>query len=214
MDELNTALLTPGLISARALPPARRRGWPVIRSLAEAVERREGIEGHYMRVANLASGLALLAGWGDEERGRLGTAALVYDVGKVAIPDAILLKPAALDPHEQAIMHRHSALGAAMVARVLDRPDEPQAGWVRAHHERFDGAGYPDGSAGEDIALGARLLGVADAFQAMISERVYRPALTRAEALAECDRQAGSRFCPDCVALLLRLRSERLPRRR
>lgn len=186
----------------------------MIRSLAEAVERREGIEGHYGRVASLASGLALLAGWGTEDRGRLGSAALVYDVGKVAIPEQILLKPAPLDPHEREIMRRHSALGAAMVSRVLDGPDEPQVSWVRAHHERFDGTGYPDGLAGVDIPHGARLLGVADAFQAMTSERVYRPALTRTEALAECQRLAGTRFCPACVALLVRLRAERVPRRR
>lgn len=192
---------------------ASRRGWPVLRTLAESVERREGIEGHYERVANLATGLALLAGWGAEDRGRLGTAALVYDVGKMAIPDGILLKPAPLDPHEREIMRRHSALGAAMVGRVLDGPDEPQAAWVHAHHERFDGRGYPDRVAGAAIPLGARLLGVADAFQAMTSDRVYRPALGRSEALAECERLAGSRFCPDCVALLVRLRAGRVRRR-
>jgi diguanylate cyclase (GGDEF)-like protein len=125
-------------------------------------------------------------------------AAELHDIGKIAIPDAILTKPGALDDEDWAYMRRHTLIGA----RVLSAAPalKPVAVLVRASHEAWDGSGYPDGLAGEQIPLGARIVAVCDAFDAMTSERPYRRARTEAHALAELRRCAGTQFDPKVVA--------------
>ena len=113
----------------------------------------------------------------------LGHAALFHDIGKLGIPDSILLKPASLTEEEWAIMASHAEEGASIINRLGFLSDAVPA--IRHHHERFDGQGYPDGLAGEDIPLGARIIHVADAFDSMLTTRVYRPARPAHEALAE-----------------------------
>jgi HD-GYP domain-containing protein (c-di-GMP phosphodiesterase class II) len=121
----------------------------------------------------------------------------LHDVGKIAVPDAILSKPAALDAHERAIVERHCEVGERILAAA---PAMGQvANLVRASHERFDGAGYPDGQSGDDIPLGARIIAVCDAYQAMTADRPYSEALSSQEAIAELRRESGGQFDPKVV---------------
>jgi diguanylate cyclase (GGDEF)-like protein len=126
-------------------------------------------------------------------------AGLLHDVGKIGIPDAILTKPAALTDAEYDQMKRHSILGEQIVA-AAELPEE--ARWVRHHHERYDGKGYPDGLAGENIPLQSRIILTADAFEAMTSDRPYRKAPGREFAIAELQRHAGTQFDPEIVRAL------------
>ena len=118
----------------------------------------------------------------------------------LAIPDSILLKPASLTGEEWALMQRHAEEGARIIDRLGFLQDAVPA--IRHHHERFDGTGYPDRITGEEIPLGARIIHVADAFDSMLTTRVYRPARPAHEALEELRRMAGSQFCPRCVGAL------------
>src|SRR5262249_2418306 len=133
----------------------------------------------------------------------LGHAALFHDIGKLAIPDAILLKPASLDPDEWGLMKRHSDEGARIIDRLGFLADAVPA--IRHHHERFDGTGYPDHLPGDEIPLGARIIHVADALDSMLTTRTYRPALTSEEALAQLRDLTGTQFCPRCVGALERI---------
>src|SRR5262249_42473805 len=142
----------------------------------------------------------------------LGHAALFHDIGKLAIPDAILLKPDGLDESEWGLMREHSDEGARIIDRLGFLADAVPA--IRHHHERFDGTGYPDRLRGEEIPLGARIIHVADALDSMLTSRTYRRALTPAQALAELAQGAGTQFCPRCVAALERILPQEMMLRR
>jgi HD-GYP domain-containing protein (c-di-GMP phosphodiesterase class II) len=174
-------------------------------ALALLVDQRDRYTGaHAAEVAGLARHLAFELGCERDEVAIIGMAARLHDMGKVAIPDAILLKPGPLTAQEWAVMHTHSVVGADVLSRVpVLRPIAPA---VRGHHERWDGSGYPDGVAGEDIPLGARGVAGADAFNAMITTRPYSPAMDPAEALAEVRFCSGTQFDPRVVAALDALR--------
>jgi HD-GYP domain-containing protein (c-di-GMP phosphodiesterase class II) len=116
------------------------------------------------------------------------------------VPDAILLKPAFLTVEAWALMTKHADEGASIINRLGFLNDAVPA--IRHHHERFAGRGYPDQLAGEEIPLGARIIHVADAFDSMLSTRVYRPARAQDSALAELRKMAGTQFCPRCVSAL------------
>jgi putative nucleotidyltransferase with HDIG domain len=133
----------------------------------------------------------------------LGHAALFHDIGKLAIPDSILLKPASLTPEEWAIMQGHAEEGARIIDRLGFLQDAVPA--IRHHHERFDGTGYPQRLRGEEIPLGARIIHVADALDSMLTTRIYRAARSVDEALAEVKAKSGTQFCPRCVAALIRI---------
>jgi diguanylate cyclase (GGDEF)-like protein/PAS domain S-box-containing protein len=171
-----------------------------VRALATAVDAKDGsTQRHSERVATLASKLALVAGWDSTRIAMLHDAALVHDVGKIGIPDHILLKPGRLTDAEYDQIKPHAALGARMVDDLLS-PE--QVAWIRHHHERFDGAGYPDGLAGTEIPEGARILAVADAWDAMTVARPYGAPRSIDDALEECRRSAGGQLCPHGVASL------------
>ena len=138
----------------------------------------------------------------DRQLDDLHEAALVHDVGKIGVPDAILLKPARLDPDEYREVKRHPRLSAEIVDDVLS---DEQVAWVLGHHERFDGRGYPDGLAGDSIPIGARILAAADAWDVMTSERPYSGARSPQEALTEMRELSGRQFCPSVVAALERM---------
>ncbi len=178
----------------------RLRGLEALRALARAVDARDPhTQRHSERVALLARRIAVALGWSDRRADALHEAGLVHDVGKIGVPDAILLKPAALDPQEHDQITRHAGLGAQIVADLLDAE---ATSWVRGHHERLDGAGYPDGLRGDAIPEGARILALADTWDAMTTDRPYRRAVSARDALAECRRSAGSQLWPPAVRAL------------
>jgi putative nucleotidyltransferase with HDIG domain len=154
-------------------------------------------------VQQLALAVGRELGLSHAELDLLGHAALFHDIGKLAIPDSILLKPASLTPDEWALMERHAEEGARIIDRLGFLNDAVPA--IRHHHERFDGTGYPDRLAGEDIPLGARIIHVADALDSMLTTRIYRAARPATEALQELRRAAGTQFCPRCVSALERI---------
>jgi len=176
----------------RAAELKRRQAFQSIRVLARSVDAKDpSTRRHSERVAGLAAALAERLGWASQRVALLHEAGLVHDVGKIAVPDAILFKPERLSAAELAKVQTHAALGGEMLSDVL-RPE--QAGWIRNHHERWDGDGYPDGLAGEAIPDGARLLHVADAWDVMTSHRPYVGPMSPEDALAECRRVAGAQF--------------------
>jgi HD-GYP domain-containing protein (c-di-GMP phosphodiesterase class II) len=134
--------------------------------------------------------------------GRLRLAAMLHDVGKIAIPEAILRKPARLTEDEMAIVRTHTQAGAEIAGQIDGL--ETIAPWIRHSHEHVDGSGYPGGLRGEDIPLESRILLVADAFDAMTSDRAYRAAMPVVDALAELRCCAGQQFDARCVELLAR----------
>ncbi|HWH15212.1 MAG TPA: diguanylate cyclase, partial [Miltoncostaeaceae bacterium] len=193
----------------RAARLERARALDAVRLLAQAVDARDpSTQRHSERVAALAAELARVMGWDADRVRRLYEAALVHDVGKIGIADSVLLKDGPLTPEERRRIEAHSALGAQMVTDVLSAE---QVAWVRGHHERWDGGGYPDGLAGDAIPDGARILIVADAVDAMTSVRPYRPGRPHAEAHDEVVACSGAQFPPDVVAAFARIyRSGRL----
>jgi diguanylate cyclase (GGDEF)-like protein len=161
-------------------------------------ERHPDLSEHVDGVAELAEGVGARLGIEGEDLVQLRHAAALHDIGKVAIPDEIIAKPGPLDDEEWAFMRRHTIIGERIIAAAPALG--PAARLVRSSHEAWDGRGYPDALAGEDITLGARIIAVCDAFDAMISARPYAPARTVAEALAELRRCAGTQFDPNVVA--------------
>jgi putative nucleotidyltransferase with HDIG domain len=169
--------------------------------LVDRLELKEGYAGeHTAAVSGLALAIATELKLGADERRCVELGALLHDVGKLSIPDRVLTKPGPLNELEWAAMQRHAALGERLLAHILDQPDVLAI--VRSHHERWDGSGYPDGKSGEDIPLSARIVAVADAFQAMIEPRPYRKPRTPASAFDEIASEAGRQFDPACVQAL------------
>jgi diguanylate cyclase (GGDEF)-like protein/putative nucleotidyltransferase with HDIG domain len=171
-------------------------------SLAEALDLRDGgTARHSQTVGRYAERMARELGLPDEKVERVRLAGILHDIGKVAISDSILQKPGPLDDHEWALMRQHTEIGA----RILSSPDLADIrGWVLASHERPDGKGYPRRLAGDEIPLEARILAVADAYEAMTADRVYRRAIGERAAREELDRCSGTQFDPDVVRAFVR----------
>jgi len=201
--------LVPALSGVTPSPDfVRLRTLSGLRSLAHAVDAKDpGTIEHSKRVAELAASLAGARGWSPHAIELLRQAALVHDVGKIGVPDAVLFAPRPLEHDEYEQVKRHAALGAQLAADVLD---EAQVGWIRWHHERADGRGYPDGLAADQIPEGAMLLAVADAWDAMTTSRAYSSAMAVADALAECRTLVGRQFAPEAVAALLAVQEQSL----
>jgi diguanylate cyclase (GGDEF)-like protein len=160
-------------------------------------EREPPLHRHMDDVAVLAVAVARRLGFQAEGLDEVARAAELHDVGKVAVPDAILHKPSSLDEFEWQLMRQHTIVGERILAAAAAL--RPVAKLVRSSHERWDGGGYPDNLAGTDIPLGARIIAVCDAFDAMTSDRPYRAGATAAQALTELRRCAGSQFDPAVV---------------
>ncbi len=182
----------------------KERSTAAMESLSATVDARDAYTaGHSRRVQQLALAIGRELNLSQVELDLLGHAALFHDIGKLAIPDSILLKPASLTEEEWALMQRHADEGARIIDRLGFLGDAVPA--IRHHHERFDGTGYPDRLRHDEIPLGARIIHVADALDSMLTTRIYRAARPLEEALSELRSAAGTQFCPRCVGALERV---------
>lgn len=180
-----------------------------LRAMARAIDAMDpSTHRHSERVATLAAQLAEILDWSPVRIDWIREAALIHDVGKIGVPSEVLFKSGALSAEEFEQIQRHSLIGADIAREVMNAE---QVSWIRGHHERFDGAGYPDRLGGLDIPEGARILALADAVDAMTGARHYRRPVSRLEALVECRRESGHQFCPDIVVALERMWMPTLP---
>jgi putative two-component system response regulator len=176
----------------------------IVERLARAAEQRDDITGsHIQRVAKLAGSLARALGLPEAEAELIQRAAPLHDIGKIGIPDHILLKPGKLTPHEFTEMQKHTTIGAG----ILSGSRHPLLQYAEVialtHHERWNGSGYPQGLQGETIPLAGRIVAIVDTFDAMITERPYKTAWPVKRALAEIAQLSGQHFDPEVVAAFL-----------
>ncbi|MGH2844265.1 MAG: diguanylate cyclase domain-containing protein [Solirubrobacteraceae bacterium] len=188
---------------------ARSQAAVGLRALARRIDATDpAAAGHSEQVATLACALALELGWEGDRITRLREAALVHDVGKLTVSEEVLSYAGRLTPQEFEQVKRHPEIGARIAAEMLD-PEQRE--WIRWHHERPDGTGYPDGKTASELPEGAKLLALADAWDTMVSGRLYSAPKDVREALGECMALAGTQFAPEAVEALARaLESGRL----
>ncbi len=180
--------------------------------LANALEAKDPYtRGHSERVAALARRLALAAGVPRAGADTIAQAGLLHDLGKIAIAESVLRKPGSLSAEEWAAMRQHPLIGAQIVAPLEFFADG--AVIVRHHHERHDGSGYPDGLRGELIPLGARIVAVADVYDALTSDRPYRSRMSRTEAVRRLEEEAGRTLDARLAALCVRVTDDAAPER-
>jgi two-component system response regulator RpfG len=178
--------------------------------LARAIEYRDaGTSAWLERMSHIAGLIAEQLGMSEEEARLVEMAAPLHDVGKIAVPDAVLLKPGPLTEDELAVMRQHPRIGHELLSGSQNRFIQMGAVIALRHHERYDGSGYPDGLVGEEIPLEARIVAVADVFDALISPRPYKHAWEIDAAMGYLYSQRGRLFDPRCVDALMRSR-ERL----
>lgn len=189
-------------VDAGELPECMR----ALSRIAEAVEDRSG--GHTARVASLSAEIALRLGKPRTWAEQLRLAALLHDVGKLTIPSLILKKPARLSEWEFAVVQRHTTNGAAMLGDPAHEVLMTARTVAETHHERWDGAGYPNGLSENAIPVEGRIVAVADVFDALTSDRAYKPAWQIGGAVAEVERGAGTQFDPEVAAALVALSEE------
>ena len=173
-----------------------------ILALASALEAKDPYtRGHSHRVATYASIIARSMGFDEEHVEDVRLMALMHDIGKIGMPDYVLTKPGSLTDEEFDMLKKHPVVGEHIVEPLL--PYNPVLGIIRHHHERYDGKGYPDGISGKAIPVEARILSVADAYDAMTTSRSYRAALSRSESVRELEVNAGTQFCPETIAVFV-----------
>lgn len=176
----------------------KRSYFDTLRAIANSIEARDPYtKGHSHRVGQIASAIAKELNWSGDEMEFIDWGGMLHDVGKIGIHDAILNKPGKLDNEEYEAIKLHPSIGAQVVKDISFL--EPVMPYILEHHERFDGKGYPQGLAGENISIKGRLLAVADAFDAMTSDRPYRKAFKPEIALREILEKASSQFDPKIV---------------
>jgi putative nucleotidyltransferase with HDIG domain len=172
-------------------------------ALSKTLETRDSYSGsHSKRLAKFTERLALAYGFSVRETRELCWAALLHDIGKIGVEDQILNKPGPLDPREWEIMRTHPQVGEKIVRGLSGL--EKVAPLINAHHERFDGAGYPNGLKKEEIPLGARIIAVVDSYTAMTEGRNYRQARSHDEAVLELKKYSGKMYDPEVVRTFLR----------
>jgi putative nucleotidyltransferase with HDIG domain len=176
-----------------------------IEALAKAVDARDPYtRNHSSRVSQIAEAMCRVMRLPESEIEKIKWAGLLHDIGKIGIRDNVLLKEGPLDRHERILMNQHPTIGAEIVAPASQLSDE--APLIKAHHEWFNGSGYPDGVEALDIPLGARILTIADAYEAMTSSRPYRKTpLTHEQAVDQLEKFTGIQFDPQIVPILINL---------
>jgi response regulator RpfG family c-di-GMP phosphodiesterase len=181
----------------------------IIQRLGVAAESRDQETGdHIARMSRLCQRLGLAVGMSETDAEQLRHAAAMHDIGKIGIPDSVLLKPGRLDADEWAVMKSHTTIGAGILAGSRSPLVQVAESIVLTHHERWDGSGYPRGLRGEEIPLEGRIAAICDVFDALITERVYKAAWSVDDALAELRRGAGGHFDPSLVEAFCALRDE------
>jgi two-component system response regulator RpfG len=176
--------------------------------LARAIEYRDtGTSAYLERMSRIAGLIAEELGMFEDEVRLIEIAAPLHDLGKIAIPDAVLMKPGPLEDHEVRTMRRHPLIGHELLSSSQNRFIQTAAIIALRHHERYDGSGYPDGLVGDAIPIEARIVAVADVLDALLSPRPYKPAWPLDAALVYLREQAGRLFDPRCIDALLRARN-------
>jgi putative nucleotidyltransferase with HDIG domain len=198
-------------LMAQSLQDSRRKlldyFYQVVRSLVLVLEAKDHYtRGHSERVADYAGKTALKMGLPQDKAEMLKEAAMLHDVGKMGVPEEVLNKKEKLSEQEWEVIRKHPLLGEEILKPVLLNPELLEM--VRGHHERYDGTGYPDKLRAGDINIYAAIVSVADAYDAMTSERAYRKAMSRAEAIEELKRNSASQFNPKVVQAFLRVLDE------
>lgn len=179
----------------------------IVKALAASVDAKDKYtHGHSSRVAEYSREIAERAGFSKEEQDRIYMMGLLHDVGKIGIPDAIINKNGRLTDEEYDIIKTHPSVGADILKNITDYPELVTG--ARWHHERYDGRGYPDGLAGDEIPEVARIIAVADTYDAMTSNRSYRSAMPQEKVRAEIERCSGSQFDPRFAGIMLRMIDE------
>ncbi len=179
-----------------------------VSALSQAIDAKDGFtRGHADRVSRIAGAIARHMGLKEKQIEQIELAGLLHDIGKIGVEDRILMKPIRLDPDEQELMRRHPTYGASILKPSVSLG--PLVPLVLHHHENYDGSGYPDGLKGEEIPLGSRILIVADAYEAMTSDRIYRKAIGHDRAMEQLNRYKGIQFDPVIVKALERLVQKR-----
>ena len=175
-----------------------------VSALSQAIDAKDGFtRGHADRVSRIAGAIARDMGMPEKQIEQIELAGLLHDIGKIGVEDKILMKPMRLDQDEQELMRRHPIYGASILEpSAALRPLVPL---VLSHHENFDGSGYPEGLKGEEIPIGARIIIVADAYEAMTSDRIYRKAIGHDRALEQLEKYKGTQFDPRIVRAVVAL---------
>ena len=181
-----------------------------VSALSQAIDAKDGFtRGHADRVSRIAGAIAREMNLAESEIERVELAGLLHDIGKIGVEDRILMKPMRLDEDEQELMRRHPIYGASILEPSAAL--RPLVQMVLHHHENFDGSGYPEGLRGDAIPLGSRIIIVADAYEAMTSDRIYRKAIGHEKALEQLSKYKGAQFDPKIVRAIEQLLAKRGP---
>lgn len=190
--------------SFRLYLSAQKQQYNIIRAFATALEAKDTYtEGHSSRVSLYSVRIAQKMGLSGARVRRLETAAIFHDIGKIGVPDSILGKPGMLTPEERAVIQRHPATGVSILQNMDTYEDIIPL--VLHHHEFFDGRGYPDGTSGDDLPLETYILGAADAYDAITSDRPYRKGRTPVEAARILRAEAGKQFHPEVAQVVAKM---------
>lgn len=201
VDRIELLARVRSALKLKAVYDGLERAEQVIFSLAAAVEAKDAYTGpHTQRVGRSAQRIGERLGLAEAETETLLQGGLVHDIGKIGVPDSVLLKPGPLTEEEMTTMRQHPVIGAEIVKPLASAAALVPI--IRHHHERYDGTGYPDGLAGEEIPLPARIVAVCDAYDALISDRPYRQGRSREEALEVLRRGAGRQWDTDLIDLV------------
>ena len=184
-----------------------RMSMQIVTTISGAIDAKDTYtNGHSTRVASYSKEIARRAGYPEEELEDIYMMGLLHDVGKIGVPDAIINKPARLSDEEFDVIKNHPVMGARILKNITEFPK--LATGARWHHERYDGTGYPDGLKGEDIPREARIIAVADAYDAMTSRRSYRDVLAQEKVRSEIERGKGTQFDPQLADVMLSMIDE------